>query len=167
MPLNCLKHVLPHPTLLRRFCYIELLNRARPDIVHDPMHLEPALVLGIHHDRILAQQPHTLAYIQLGQRLGLAAALQSGGLLGGSIDFEVGRVARAQSAQRLQPRVKHAAELAAAEGAGDAAAACMAGQHDVGDVQVRDRVGEHSGQGEVGGGDDVGDVAVDEDVSGG
>ena len=64
-----------------------------------------------------------------------------------------------------QPRVKNA-QVGRGQGSLDAAAVVVAADDNVLDLQVAHGVVDHGHGGKVDGGDDVGDVAVDEDLAG-
>lgn len=72
----------------------------------------------------------------------------------------------AQRLERRQPGVQNAADAGVAEGRRRAAAGRVAAQDDVLHLQVGDGVLDDGRGVDVGGGDDVRDVAVDEDVTG-
>lgn len=70
-----------------------------------------------------------------------------------------------QCSHGLQPQVKHI-ELLVAEGSSHAAAAGVATQHDVFHLQMLNRKLHDAQETQIGGIDDIGDVAVGEDIAG-
>lgn len=76
------------------------------------------------------------------------------------------RVVVADRLERQQPGVKNAADAGVRESTGRAAAGGVPAQNDVLDFEVGDGVLDHGRGVDVGGRNDVGDVAVDKDVAG-
>ena len=70
-----------------------------------------------------------------------------------------------QSSHGLQPQIEDI-ELLVAEGSGNAAAAGVAAQDDMLDLQMLDGELDDAEQAQIGGVDDIGNVAVGEDVAG-
>lgn len=105
------------------------------------------------HRPVRLQRPHALLDIQLRHAgaLVLVASLCVDGA--------------GEGAEGGQPDVEDAAHGAVAEGGLDHVATSVAAEDDVLDLQVDDGVLDDGEGVEVGGGDDVGDVAVDEDVA--
>lgn len=135
---------------------IHLPQRPTRDIVHDAMHLQAPPLRRLNHITIPPQHPDPLPHILLHQPLHallLAQPLQR--LL----------APRPQRPQRQQPGVDDA-DLTVAQRGVDAAAGAVAAQHDVLHAHVRDGVLDHRGRRQVARVQDVGDVAVHEDVAG-
>ena len=136
----------------------QLPQFARRDIIHDPMHLQPALLGRSDDIRVFAKDIETAGDISLDQAKTLVLVAE------GLPALVAGQVA-AQGADRQEPGVEQA-EAGVAEGGVDAAAEGVAGDDDVLDFQVHDGVGDDGGGGDVACVQHVGDVAVHEDIAG-
>lgn len=120
------------------------------------MHLHAPLAHGVNHRRYPLEVVHPREDVLLREEsapLGRVHALQ------------VIRVLLPQRAQRLQPDVEDI-ELRVGQRGGDAAARRVPADDDVLDLEVEDGELDDGQQADVGGVDDVGDVAVREDVAG-
>lgn len=145
--------------LLPRFLvlvpHIQLPQLPTRNIIHQPMQLQPSLPHPINHRPILPQRLDPPQHVQLHHlpaRLRLRHALQRAQML------------PAQRPQRHEPRVQQA-QFRVPERGIHAPAARVPADDNVFDLQVRDGVFDHGAGAEVARVQDVGDVAVHEDVA--
>ena len=134
---------------------IQLPQLPRTHIEDQPVDLQAPLVHGVDDNGIGQQDFHSTPHVQLDQ---LETALRLGQ------GVQEGQVLLAQGAQRHQPGVDQA-EFLVAQGRGDAAATGVAADDDVLDPQILHGVLDHAQRVEVRVHQDVGDVAVAEDLA--
>ncbi len=134
---------------------IEFPQLAGADVVDEAMDLQATFLHGVNDDRILGQDLCAIAHVQLNQ---LQRALL------GVETVEQGQVFLADGPQRHQPGVDQA-EFLVVQGGGDASARGVAADDDVLDLEVLDGKLDDGQRVDVRGGQDVGDVAVAEDLA--
>ena len=147
-------HRIPlHPLILGN---LQIPNHPGPNIINHTMNLQPTLMHPLNNIGILLQRLHPLPNIRLHQLPHLSLIIQP---------VPRPRILQSQFPQRHQPRI-YDAEFRIIHGCRAPAAGGVAAEHDVFDVEVFDGVLDYGEGVEVGGREDVGDVAVDEDVAG-
>lgn len=138
---------------------VEVFQQSCRDVVNPAVDSEFSVVRpGVLDDGGVADVHHLLEDIELYEPLGLQSRVCERGQ---SLLFAEGDVADV-----AEPVVDEA-ELGVFEGGGDAAAAVVATDDDMFDLEVVDGVLEDREAVEVGVGEEVGDVAVDKDFAGG
>lgn len=135
---------------------IQGTQQATGDVVDQAVHLQAPLLDGIEHGAVLLQFRDPVPDVQLRQLHDRLRGFE--GLQGREILLT-------QPAEREQPGVQDP-EFRVAQGGVDTAAGRVATDDDVFHLQVHDGVLDHAGRVEVAVVDDVGDVAVHEDVAG-
>ena len=136
----------------------QLLDLARSDVIHAAMDGQAPGLDGVDHVVVLQQDPHPLPNILLDQKSALLLCAEVGPALSLSQFLP-------QAPDGQQPVVQQA-KAVIAQGGVDAAAARVAAQHHVLDLEVHNRVGDDGGGAKVAAVQHVGDVAVHEDVAG-
>ena len=142
--------------LLPPFLTPQLPQQPRPNIINTPMNLQPILLLRLNHHRILPHRPNPRMHIRLHQLDRPFRLLQMRPMM---------RILLPQPPHRRQPRIQKPYTLIRERGI-NASTANVAANDDVLHFQVLDGVVDDRLGGDVGGGEDVGDVAVDENLAG-
>ena len=119
------------------------------------MDLQATFLHGVDDDGILEQDLGAVAHVQLDQLQGALLGVET---------VEQGQVFLADGPQRHQPGVDQA-EFLVVQGGGDASARGVAADDDVLDLEVLDGELDDRQRVDVRGGQDVGDVAVAEDLA--
>lgn len=128
------------------------------DVEDDAVDGDTTLGDGLLDGVVAADGLQALADVELGK----AQGLHVDGLDG----VDLALVLAAQVAQGLQPGVESGAQVVVVEGVDGAAALGVAAQHDALDLDGADGEVDDGLAAQVAGLDDIGDVAVDEDVAG-
>ena len=136
----------------------ELLDASAADIKEHTMDLEAALRNGFPDRRVVHEHLDSRLDVELGDADDTLLLVGDG--------VELLGVVVADRLEREQPGVKDTADAAVRESARGAAAGRVAAENNVLDLEVGDSVLDHGSGVDVGGGDNVGNVAVDKDVTG-
>lgn len=150
----------PHAINLRggvRIAHAQIPYPPTGQIKQAPMHLQAPVPNRLLHRKVRHQHFDAGLDIQFGDAHSARAVVAD--------RLQLRLVGEAHRLERGQPRVEDAADAGVAEGGGGAAAGRVPAEHDVLDFEVRDGVFDHRRGVDVGRGDDVGDVAVHEDVA--
>ena len=142
--------------LLLLLITLQLPQQPCPNIINTPMNLQPRRLFRLNHNRILPHRPNPRLYICLYQLNRLLRRIQM---------LPMMRILLPQPPHRRQPRIQQPKTPVRERGI-NASAANMAADDYVLHFEVLDGVIDDGLGGEVGGGEDVGDVAVDEYLAG-
>ncbi|KAH8194836.1 hypothetical protein TruAng_011006 [Truncatella angustata] len=135
----------------------QVLDPPARDVEERPMDLQ-ASVPDVFRDRRIGQEDlDALLDVHLGDPDGARPIVPDGA--------ELVAVRVAELPERREPGIEDAANAGVAQGGGGAPAGRVAAQHDVLDLEERDRVLDHGRRVDVRRRDDVGNVAVHEDVA--
>ena len=134
---------------------LQLPQQPRPNIINTPMNLQPMCLLRLNHNRILPHRPNPRMHIRLHKLHRPLRLLQMRPMM---------CILLPQPPQRRQPRIQQAHTPIRERGI-NASAANMAADDYVLHFEVLDGVVDDGLGGEVRGREDVGDVAVDEDLA--
>ena len=141
---------------LLRVLGIQLAQNTGANVVDETVDLQATLLHGREHSTLLLNDVQTLADVQLNQL--------EGSLLVGQT-LQQGEVTLTDLAQRQQPGVQDT-KLLVAHGGGNTTAGSVTTDDDMVDAEVVDGVLNNSTGAEITGVEDVGNVAVDEDITG-
>ena len=142
--------------LLTPLLTLQLPQQPRPNIINTPMNLQPRRLFRLNHHRILPHRPHPRMHIRLYKLNRLLRRIQM---------LPMMRILLPQPPHRRQPRIQQPQTPIPERGI-NATAPDVAADDYVLHFEVLDGVVDDGLGGEVGGGEDVGDVAVDEDLAG-
>lgn len=134
---------------------VNLLQVAVGELVQQTVDLEATVLDGVDDSRDTPEILHTLLNVQSCERILLLLAAELAKSLG---------VLLADLAHGLEPDVKNV-ELVVGQGGLDTSAGSVAAEDDVLDLEVLDAELDGGEEGDVGGVDDVGDVAQHEDLT--
>ena len=134
---------------------LQLPQQPRPNIINTPMNLQPMPLLRLNHHRILPHRPNPRMHIRLHQLHRPFCLLQMRPMM---------RILLPQPSHRRQPRIQKPQTPIRERGI-NASAANVAADDYVLYFEVLDGVVDDGLGGDVGGGEDVGDVAVDENLA--
>jgi len=135
----------------------QVLDAPALNIKQTPMDLESAVLDPILNRHVRHEHLDPGLDVQLGDAHGTGLGVLDG--------VELVLVGEAHRLERREPGVEDAPHAGVRERGGRPAALRVSAEDDVLDLEVGHRVLDHGGGVDVGGGDDVGDVAVDEDVA--
>lgn len=135
---------------------VDLLKVTAVQPVQKTVDLETAVLDRVDDSRDAPEVVHASLHVQLGQSILLVLSAQLAQSIG---------VLLANLAHGLEPDVEDV-ELVVGQGGLDASAGGVAAEDDVLDLEVLDAELDGGEEGDVGGVDDVGDVAQDEDLAG-
>jgi len=135
---------------------VNLLQVSVGELVQQAVNLQSTVLDSVDHSRDTPKVLHTLLNVQPGERILLLTSIELAESFG---------VLLADLAHGLEPDVEDV-ELVVGEGGLDASAGGVAAEDDVLDLEVLDAELDGRQQGDVGGVDDVGDVAQHEDLTG-
>lgn len=124
-------------------------------IVDHTVNLEASLLHGIDDSGVPSDNLNTSLNVQLTHVCSLLRALKLRELIG---------VLLAQFSQRLEPDIEQA-QLIIAQSTSNSTAGSVSAEHNVLDAEVGDGVVDDGERAEIGSVDDVGDVAVGEDIT--